>query len=243
MGAARELNEQEAPSRVQVWAMFDRIAHRYDLLNRSLSFGQDQRWRRRLARYLPERSELRLVDLATGTADQLLWLAEDPRINKGLGLDLAEKMLAIGRDKIERAGQSDKLELETGDATALPLPDACADVVTMAFGIRNVESVSAALAEIRRILKPEGRVLILEFGLPQYAVIRRSYLWYFRHILPRIGGWISGDAHAYRYLNRTVESFPYGADFCALLEQAGFHTVQAHPLTFGVAFIYQGDQE
>ncbi len=243
MGAAREQSEQEAPSRVQVWAMFDRIAHRYDLLNRSLSFGQDQRWRCRLARYLPDRPDLRLVDLATGTADQLLRLAKDPRIINGLGLDLAEKMLAIGREKIERAGLSDKLKLDIGDATALPLPDACADVVTVAFGIRNVESVPKGLAEIRRILKPAGRVLILEFGLPRCALIRCSYLWYFRHILPRIGGWISGDAHAYRYLNRTVESFPYGADFCALLEQAGFRAVRAHPLTFGVAFIYQGDRE
>ncbi len=237
-----EESGRETPSRAQVWSMFDRIAPRYDVLNRTLSAGQDVWWRKKVARFLPDGERLHVVDLATGTADQLLLLARHPRVTTGIGLDLAEKMLAIGRDKIQRAGRADAFTLQTGDATAVPLPDACADVVTITFGIRNVESVDKALTEIRRILKPGGRALILEFSLPTNRFIRKTYLWYFRHILPRIGGWVSGDAYAYRYLNQTVEDFPYGDAFCALMENAGFVRIAAHPLTLGIASIYQGDR-
>lgn len=237
-----EESDRSPPSRERVWTMFDRIAPRYDFLNRALSGGQDVWWRKRVGRYLPDSERLHLVDLATGTADQLCFLAKHPRVTSGVGLDLAEKMLAIGREKIQRAGLDPAFQLQTGDATAVPLPDACADVVTITFGIRNVESVETALAEIRRILKPGGRALILEFSLPANPIIRKTYLWYFRHVLPRIGGWVSGDAYAYRYLNETVEDFPYGEAFLALMKDAGFVQVKAHPLTFGIASIYQGDR-
>jgi demethylmenaquinone methyltransferase / 2-methoxy-6-polyprenyl-1,4-benzoquinol methylase len=222
--------------------MFDRIAARYDFLNRSLSLGQDLVWRRRMRRHLPPGPDLQVLDLATGTADQLIALAADRRVTRGTGLDLAEQMLAIGRVKIERRGLAGRLQLATGDACAVPQPDASVDVVSLAFGIRNVESVETALAEIHRVLKPGGRTLILEFSLPRRVLLRKAYLFYFRHVLPRIGAWVSGDAHAYRYLNQTVESFPYGEDFCALLRQAGFQRVTVHPQTFGIASIYVGDK-
>ena len=235
--------EEEAPSRNEVWKMFDRIAHRYDLLNRSLSFGQDVVWRKRMKRYLPDRENLRLLDLATGTADQLIYLSSDERIASGVGMDLAEKMLDIGREKIAQRGLDGKLRLQTGDAVKVPANDESADVVTMSFGIRNVIAVSEALAEMHRVLKPGGRALILEFSLPGNTMMRRLYLFYFRHILPWIGSLVSGDAYAYRYLNKTVETFPYGEGFCELMRAAGFSEVRAHPVTFGIASIYQGDKE
>jgi demethylmenaquinone methyltransferase/2-methoxy-6-polyprenyl-1,4-benzoquinol methylase len=222
--------------------MFDRIAHRYDLLNRSLSMGQDVVWRKRMKRYLPDRSDLDLLDLATGTADQLLYLSDDPRIASGVGMDLAEKMLDIGREKIANRGRTQQLVLKTGDAVAIPAPDACADVVTISFGIRNVPDVEQAFREMIRVLKPGGRALVLEFSLPGNALMRRLYLFYFRHILPRIGALISGDAYAYRYLNQTVETFPYGQAFCDWMEKTGFQHARCHPLTFGIASIYQADK-
>jgi demethylmenaquinone methyltransferase / 2-methoxy-6-polyprenyl-1,4-benzoquinol methylase len=230
------------PPRNDVSSMFDRIAHRYDLLNRSLSFGQDVLWRKRMKRHLPDRADLKLLDLATGTADQLIFLSSDPRIASGLGMDLAEKMLDIGREKIKKRNLASRFELKTGDAIHIPVDDASCDVVTISFGIRNVLDVEQGLREMFRVLKPGGRALILEFSLPGNAVMRKLYLFYFRHILPRIGGLVSGDAYAYRYLNKTVETFPYGEAFCALMRTAGFENVRANPLTFGIASIYQGDK-
>lgn len=229
------------PSRDNVALMFNRIAHRYDLLNHLLSANRDKRWRRKLVDLLPPGENLRVLDLATGTGDQLLSAFECGRVSEGIGLDPAEKMLEIGREKIARRGLADRLRLETGFAESLPVADKSIDAVTISFGIRNVGDVSTALSEMTRVLRPGGRALMLEFSLPSNAIIRRFYLFYFRHILPRLGGVISGDSSAYRYLNRTVETFPYGEDFLALMRSAGFRHVQKHPLTFGIATIYRGD--
>lgn len=231
------------PSRQHVWHMFDRIAHRYDLLNRLLSMRQDVAWRNKMATLLPERPNLRLLDLATGTADQILSLIhKSDRIGSAVGIDMSTEMLSFGREKIAKRGLSERVVLQEGDAMQPPLPDNSFDVVTISFGIRNVLDVTQSLREMQRVLKPGGRVLILEFSLPSNWLMRKSYLFYFRNILPWIGGKISGDSYAYRYLNQTVESFPYGRTFCRLLEEAGFENVTDHPLTFGIASIYQGDK-
>lgn len=231
------------PSRAEVWRMFDRIAHRYDLLNRLLSLGRDVAWRKSIARNLPERGALRILDLATGTADVLLTIfARNSRVASGIGLDMAQKMLSIGREKIAAAGLSKKLRLLPGDATFLPFRENSFDTVTISFGIRNVLDVSQALQDMQRVLKPDGRALILEFSLPKNRLVRRVYLFYFRNILPRIGGFISGDSYAYRYLNQTVETFPYGQEFCDLMSRAGFRNIRAIPLTFGIASLYLGDK-
>ncbi len=223
--------------------MFDRIAHRYDLLNRLLSMRQDVAWRKKLTRYLPDYQPLWLLDLATGTGDvAITLLRHSSRVNRALGIDMSEKMLEEGRAKLEKLQLTESIRLQTGDATALEMDDNTFDVTTIAFGIRNVMDPSVSLKEMIRVLKPGGRSLILEFSLPENALMRKLYLFYFRHVLPRIGALISGDSYAYNYLNQTVETFPYGRAFCRLMEEAGFRNVIAHPLTFGIATIYQGDK-
>ena len=234
---------KDAPERRDVWKMFDRVAHRYDLLNRTLSFGQDVRWRRKLSRLLPDRTDLAVLDLATGTGDLLISLYnESGRVASGVGLDMAGKMLQIAQTKLVERMIDDRLALIRADACRIPLREASFDAVTIAFGIRNVVDVPLALKEMYRILNPGGRCLILEFSLPTNSFIRWSYLLYFRHILPRIGSIISGDNYAYRYLNETAETFPYGREFCRLMEEAGFENIREHRLTFGVATIYEGNK-
>lgn len=245
-GVLRNMDENRAtaqPSRHQVWRMFDRIAPRYDLLNRILSMRQDVSWRRSMASHLKGRSSLELLDLATGTGDQIFFLLDaGADVKRAVGIDLSEGMLEIGRRKVEERGLAGRVELRAGDAMAIPAAEAAFDVATMSFGIRNVERTDAALRDIWRVLRPGGRALILEFSVPANRLVRRLYLFYFRHVLPRIGAAVSGDGEAYRYLNRTAETFPCGEAFCELMRSAGFVGVEARPLTFGIATIYRGDK-
>jgi demethylmenaquinone methyltransferase/2-methoxy-6-polyprenyl-1,4-benzoquinol methylase len=223
--------------------MFDRIAGRYDLLNRLLSGGTDVAWRRRMAKHMPNGENLRLLDLATGTGDVLLAMHKQcPRVQSGVGMDLSGGMLAVGRRKIVERGLAESLRMVRADAVTLGARKDSFDAATIAFGIRNVPNVPRGLSEMHRVLKPGGRVLILEFSIPGNALLRAPYLFYFRHILPVIGGIISGDRTAYKYLNQTVEAFPYGEAFCDLMRNAGFRDVQAFPLTFGIATLYQGEK-
>lgn len=231
------------PGADESWRIFDRIAVRYDLLNRMLSFRRDVAWRKAVYRSLPDGEGLQVLDLATGTADVLLSLSRgDGKVARGLGLDKSSKMLELAKRKIRSERTGAPLNLVHGDAEAIGVRPGAFDAVTMAFGIRNVPDVERALSEIHAVLKPGGRVLILEFSLPGNPLLRALYLAYFRHVLPRIGGWVSGDAEAYRYLNRSVEAFPYGDDFLALLRSAGFGEVRQEPLTCGIATLYQGDK-
>jgi demethylmenaquinone methyltransferase/2-methoxy-6-polyprenyl-1,4-benzoquinol methylase len=234
--------QTQTPSRREVWKMFDRIAHRYDFLNHFLSLNRDVAWRRKMAAALPDGDALEVLDLATGTGDQLISLHQSGRVRSGTGIDLAEKMLEIGRQKIARLGLDGALDLRSGDAEAIPFDDNSFHATSISFGIRNVLDVNKSLAEMYRVLRPGGRALILEFSLPSNRLIRRLYLLYFRHVLPRLGRLVSGDAHAYNYLNQTVETFAHGDEFCELMRTAGFHNVKATPLTFGIASIYQGDK-
>ena len=223
--------------------MFDRIAHRYDLLNRLLSCGQDIRWRNKIVKNLPQNPELNVLDLASGTADVLITIAnKNKNFASGIGLDMAQKMLTHGRRKIHDANLSSKISLLPADASFIPLQENLFDAVTMSFGIRNVLDVPQTLGEILRVLKKGGRALILEFSLPSLNIIKYIYLFYFRYILPKLGGLISGDYDAYQYLNESVETFPYGDAFCELMRKAGFKNVWAIPLTFGIATLYIGEK-
>jgi demethylmenaquinone methyltransferase/2-methoxy-6-polyprenyl-1,4-benzoquinol methylase len=228
---------------LSVGAMFDRIAPTYDLLNHLLSLGRDSAWRRRAARLLPEEGSLKVVDLATGTGDLLIAaLRERPHVGEAVGLDLSEKMLKIGQDKLTRAGYADRVRMVHGDALRSGLAAGSFDAVTMAFGIRNTPDVGATLHEIHRLLKPGGTAVILEFSLPRGAIMRRLYLIYLRLVVPAIGALLSGSRSAYRYLNESIEAFYRPDDFCELMRRTGFVKVSATPVTCGVASIYAGSK-
>ena len=223
--------------------MFDSISPRYDFLNHLLSFGLDVLWRKQLAKFVPHKPGQIVLDLATGTADILMSLFKhSPDVQSGYGIDLADKMLDKGRGKIARAGLEPHVLLEHGDAHQIPFNDNTFDCVTIAFGIRNMENPQQVLSEMRRVLCSGGRAIILEFSLPTNTVIRATHLFYLRHAVPVIGAVFSGHDSAYRYLNRTIETFPYGDEFRAVMSKAGFQNVTANPLFFGVATIYVGDK-
>lgn len=235
----RKRYSREEPSRAEVWKMFDEIASTYDVTNRVMTFGLDQLWRKRMCDYLPEGKGLRVLDVATGTGDQILSLLQHSNgIDSVVGIDLSEEMLSIARRKL----QGCCVELHLSSALDLPFPDHHFDVVTISFGVRNVTDLSRALEEAYRVLKPSGRLLILEGTLPNVWGIRTLHQIYSRYCLPKIGGWISKKESAYRYLNRTIETFPSGSAFLEEMRQVGFEVTQAHSLTWGSVTIYQGDK-
>lgn len=240
------MNLKEAPkpvpSRHEIWRMFDQISPTYDRVNRVMTFGLDQYWRHALCRFLPDLPSIKLLDGATGTGDQILaCLKRAPQIQEVIGVDLAQEMLAIGKQKMIKRGCSHKVQFEVGSLLDLPFAEATFDCATVSFGIRNVTDVLLALRELKRILKPKGRLLILEGTMPSKGVMKGIHLFYLRHLLPRIGGFISKTPAAYRYLNETIETFPQGDNFLKLMLEAGFAKAIAHPMTCGIATVYQGD--
>jgi len=221
--------------------MFDRISRTYDLLNHLLSLGRDFSWRRRTAQQLDASRNVTLLDLAAGTGDMLICsLRHRPNITQATALDISENMLAVCREKLRKRNLLKRADLVCADASRTPFPDEAFDAATMAFGIRNTADASTTLREICRILRPGGVALILEFSLPACPVTRWFYVRYLRLVVPLVGSLVSGDRHAYRYLNESIESFQQPAEFCGLMRQAGFREVSVIPLTFGVASIYQG---
>jgi len=233
----------EEPSRKEIWKMFDQISPTYDCVNRVMTLGLDQYWRKKLCRFLPKGNGLKLLDCATGTGDQIIAVMEkSDQIAEVVGIDLAESMIVIGVEKMSQKPYSAAVSMQVASALEIPFADGTFDCVTISFGIRNVTDVGLALREFLRVLKPSGRLLILEGTVPANRVLKAIHLFYLRHILPRIGGMISKKQSAYRYLNETIETFPRGKAFVQLMEQAGFHSACAHPLTGGIATIYQGDK-
>jgi len=220
--------------------MFDAIAPRYDLLNHLLSAGIDKRWRTRAIRSLELTGRETLVDVATGTADVALEARRSGAAARVVGIDFAGAMLALGLTKVRAAGERGRIMLARGDAMQLPLPDACADAVTISFGIRNVQRPDVACREMVRVLRPGGRLAILEFGVPKIPGVSTLYLWYFRRVLPLIGRMISGHTGAYTYLPASVGTFPPPLEFMTILRQSGFAEVRAVPLTLGVVYLYVG---
>jgi demethylmenaquinone methyltransferase/2-methoxy-6-polyprenyl-1,4-benzoquinol methylase len=225
------------PARIA--GMFDAIAPRYDLLNRLLSGGLDQRWRARAIRDLALLPSDVLIDVCTGTADvAIAALASATPPARAVGLDFSREMLRHGLEKARGAAGAGRLTLVQADATRLPLPTASADAATIAFGIRNVQNPEAACRELARVLRPGGRVAILEFGLPRAAWFRRFYLWYAEHALPRIGRLVSRHQSAYAYLPESVGRFPPPDAFGRVLQEAGFPHVTVVPLTLGIVYLF-----
>jgi demethylmenaquinone methyltransferase / 2-methoxy-6-polyprenyl-1,4-benzoquinol methylase len=225
------------PSRIA--GMFDAIAPRYDLLNHLLSAGIDLYWRRRAIRSLGLTGRERVLDLCTGTGDLAIAArTARPGAARVIGVDFAGAMLVIAAEKVLREKLSADVALIRGDATRIPVADRSVDAVTVAFGIRNVEDVQAACRDIHRVLRPGGRLAILEFAIPTTPLFRAVYLSYFRHILPRIGRLVSGHGAAYGYLPASVGAFASPGEFMDLLQKQGFQDVSADSLTFGSVFLY-----
>jgi len=219
----------------RIAGMFDAIAGRYDFLNHLLSAGLDKRWRRQAVEVLQLTGRETVLDLCTGTADlALAAITGQRRARRVVGIDFSDAMLRIGQTKIAGPG----VALIRGDATRIPLRDAAVDAATIGFGIRNVEHPASACREIARVMRAGGTLVILEFSLPQSAALRNFYLWYFRNILPLIGRLVSKHPSAYTYLPASVEAFPSPQEFSQLLRDAGFGTVRAVPLTFGVVYMF-----
>ena len=233
----------ELDDKSQTWRFFDLIAGRYDVLNRVLSLGIDVYWRRCMHAHLLQNNKLSFLDLATGTGDVIdSFVKRFPdSFDRIVGLDMSQGMLDIGKVKLKKYA-SPNIEMIRGDACKLPFDDASFDLVTMSFGIRNVPDVDACLKEMLRILKPGGQAMVLEFALPQNRAFRACYLFYFRYILPRVGALFSGHGYAYRYLNASVESFPYGQAFSALMTAAGFKKNVYKMLSLGIACLYVAEK-
>ena len=215
--------------------MFDRIARRYDLLNRVMSFGTDQRWRRKVVRSLQAREGTHLLDVATGTADLAILLARTGATVAGV--DPSANMLEVGRGKVERAGLDARVALREGIAESLPYADAAFDGACIAFGIRNVPDRLAGLREMFRVVRPGGRLAVLELNEPRAGILAPLARFHVHRVVPWIGSVLSGDRE-YRYLARSIAAFPPPAEFAARIEQAGWREVRATPLTFGVACLF-----
>lgn len=228
----------KSPERIA--GMFDAIAPRYDLLNRLLSGGIDRRWRARAVRSLELSGRETLIDVCAGTADVALEAVTRPAggAARAVGVDFAGAMLALGLGKVAARGLSRRITLVRGDALRLPIGSGAADAATVAFGIRNVSDAAAGCAELARVLRPGGRLAILEFGVPHVPGLSGLYRWYFSTVLPRIGRLISGHSAAYSYLPASVGAFTPPPEFIAMLERAGFVDVRADPLTLGIVYLY-----
>ena len=219
-------------------AMFDRISPKYDALNHLLSLNIDKVWRRKTAKAVAKSQPKTILDLATGTADLAIALAKCNPQAHIIGMDISEKMLEIGKEKVSKKGLANQIELRLGDAATLPFESNTFDAVTVAFGVRNFENLEHGLSEIQRVLKPNGRAVILEFSMPERFPIKQLYTLYFKHLLPAIGKAVSKDGNAYSYLPMSVERFPKPKVFLQMLAEKGLENGMAKPLSFGIASLY-----
>lgn len=232
--------DQNSDKKTQVGRMFDNIAGKYDLLNRVLSAGIDQRWRKNVTKRLKDRSLDQVLDIATGTADLAIMTHDQLKPNHIIGVDISQKMLDVGVRKINKRGLSDSITLAWGDSENLSFEDNTFDAVTVAFGVRNFGDLEKGIEEIYRVLKPGGKAVVLEFSQPRLPGFKQLYNFYFSTILPLIGKWTSKDPKAYQYLYESVQSFPDYEAFIEVLKGKGFNNNQFFPQTLGICCIYEG---
>ncbi|MBO3115807.1 bifunctional demethylmenaquinone methyltransferase/2-methoxy-6-polyprenyl-1,4-benzoquinol methylase UbiE [Winogradskyella sp. DF17] len=231
----------DATKKAQVTKMFDTISQEYDGLNRVISFGIDVKWRKKVVELIASQNPETILDIATGTGDLAINLSTT-NAKKIIGLDISDGMLEVGRQKINAQNLDETITMVVGDSEDLPFEDNSFDAITVAFGIRNFENLEKGLAEILRVLKPNGIFVILETSVPTNPIYRLGYNVYSKFILPVIGRLFSKDKVAYKYLSESASVFPYGETLNNILRKIGFINVKDHPQTMGVATIYKASK-
>lgn len=230
-----------ASKKEEVAEMFNNIAGNYDFLNHFLSMGIDVLWRKKAIKRLKSIQPKNMLDVATGTGDFAIEaLSLNP--NKITGVDISQEMLNVGIKKMKEKGHDKVIHLQLGDSENLPFENDTFDAITVSFGVRNFENLEKGLAEMQRVLKPGGKVMIIEFSKPEKFPIKQLYNFYFLNILPTIGKIVSKDARAYTYLPESVNAFPYGDQFMNILNKVGYKNCKNIPLSFGIASIYEASK-
>lgn len=229
------LNKKE-----QVSEMFDRIAGRYDFMNRFLSAGIDTIWRKKAINKFKRDAPLTILDVATGTADMAIMAYRKLRPEKIIGIDISPQMLEIGKKKIEKEGFGNVIELQISDSEAIKFPENSFDAVMVAFGVRNFENLEKGLSEMFRVLKPGKRLVVLEFSKPKHKAVRSLYNWYMGIVAPKMAHWFRQNKEAYRYLCESANSFPDRRHFVEILNKVGYADTGFKPLSLGICCIYTG---
>jgi demethylmenaquinone methyltransferase/2-methoxy-6-polyprenyl-1,4-benzoquinol methylase len=221
----------------QISTMFDNIAPKYDFLNHFLSFNIDKTWRRKVRKTLAKTNPETILDMATGTGDLAIELAK-MSCKKIIGIDISPKMLEVGVKKVEKKKLQEKITLQAGNSQNIDFNESTFDAVTCAFGVRNFENLELGLSEIFRVLKPNGNIAVLEFSKPKNNFFAWIYKFYFHNILPLLGRLVSKSDFAYKYLPQSVEQFPEGEKFLAIMKKVNFKNPVSKPLSFGIATLY-----
>ena len=233
-------DEKDISKKQQVTRMFDGLAGRYDLLNRLLSAGIDVKWRKKAIGLLKKDSPQSILDVASGTGDMAIMCARMLKPAKITGIDISEQMLAVGKNKIEKEGLTQIISLQKGDGETINFPPDTFDAITVAFGVRNFETLEDGLKEMIRVLKPGGQLVVLEFSKPRNAVIRKLYNLYMGLVAPQMAGLFSQSKKAYRYLNESAKAFPDRQQFVDILSKIGFSATSYKTLSLGICCIYSG---
>lgn len=234
--------ESSRSKKEQVADMFDDIAHRYDFLNRFLSAGTDIGWRKKAIRELSGIQPKLVLDVATGTADVAIMTANILHPQHITGIDISDGMLELGRQKVAKLGLSNQIELLNGDSETINFPDNTFDAVTVAFGVRNFQRLELGLSEIRRVLKPGGKLVVLEFSKPKKPGVKQLYNAYMKFIAPNVGKVFSKNRSAYQYLDESIQQFPEGNNFTQILDRLGYHNTYRKSLSLGICSIYCGEK-
>ncbi len=232
----------QQPKKAQVAEMFDDIAHRYDFLNRFLSGGLDMGWRKKALKYLAAKKPLKILDVATGTADVAIMASHLLKPASIIGIDISDGMLDIGRQKIAKLGLQNTIELLNGDSETINFETASFDAVTVAFGVRNFQNLEKGMTEILRVLKPGGQLVVLEFSKPKMRLVKSFYNIYMKTVTPNMGKLFSKNRGAYKYLDESIQKFPEGQDFIKILDNLGYINTQCKPLSLGICSIYFGEK-
>jgi demethylmenaquinone methyltransferase/2-methoxy-6-polyprenyl-1,4-benzoquinol methylase len=232
--------DSELSKKEQVACMFDDIAGRYDFLNRFLSAGIDIGWRKKALKHLLDLKPKKILDVATGTADVAIMASHLLNPDTIIGIDISEGMLEIGRKKIKKMGLENSIELLNGDSEAINFNENSFDAVTVAFGVRNFQHLEKGLSEIKRVLRPGGKLVVLEFSKPAFPFIRSIYTFYMKIVTPKLGKLFSKNRNAYQYLDESIKKFPEGKNFTNILDNLGYQKTYSKPLSLGICSIYCG---